>query len=900
MTADGTPRWERAWLARPLVALTKVVLRAPRLVILLSLLLAVASVVIAIRGLGFRTSRLDLLNPASSYNRRWLAYLDEFGDQDDLVIVVEGTGPDTIVPAIDELATRLSADSVHFQSVFWHRDLSLVRRKALHFLEIGQLRQIDLLLEELAPVLGGHWNQLNAVQLLGRAAAWSRRPNGAVQSAADSGPGDSQFSWTTTFADNFANCLTDDPAYRSPWEPLAQVVLGLEAQFNSEYLLADHGRLGFVLAWVPDQPAAADAVTRMRSIIEGVRGNHPHVSIGATGMPILESDEMRASQSDTLWASLLSLFGVACVFTAGFGGLRRPLLTVGVLLIALAWTLGYIVLSVGHLNILSVSFGMILIGLGIDFGIHYVAQYSQQLESNGDRQAALAATAGSVGPGIVTGGATTALAFYTAALTDFTGLAELGVIAAGGIVLCMLAAIVVLPAMIVLGDGTRRGPSENRTLPIATLLNWLTRSPRWVGVGSLLLTGFLGFGLFKLHYDHNLLNLQPSRSESVELERRLSARANRGVWFALSVSASREQLLEKKRHFDALAVVARTEEIASLLIPPSDAKQQVIARIRQRLARLPAQPTLIPVGQQGEAGRVMSELVSAGLNRPSLGAAGERILRMPPADYFRRVSSFQQQTANELLTVLGSIHALADPSPLRANDLPAPLVRRFLSPNGRHLLRIYGRGEIWDTDTLQRFVQAVETVDPDVTGHPIQTYYASHQMQRSYLHAAVYSLLAVSIVLMLDFRQIRYMLLAMLPMALGMLQMFGLLGWLGIPLNPANSIVLPLILGIGIDDGVHVVHDYLRHPGRRYQLSNPTATAVVITSATTMIGFGSMMMATHRGLRSLGQVLTLGIFCCLLSSLVVLPPLLSWLGTAFSAHELGDKLEDSTRDNLAT
>jgi predicted RND superfamily exporter protein len=181
-------------------------------------------------------------------------------------------------------------------------------------------------------------------------------------------------------------------------------------------------------------------------------------------------------------------------------------------------------------------------------------------------------------------------------------------------------------------------------------------------------------------------------------------------------------------------------------------------------------------------------------------------------------------------------------------------------------------------------VQAAERIDPQVTGHPVQTYYASRQMQQSYLHAAIYSLLAVAIVLMLDFRSVRFTLLAMVPLGFGVLQLAGLLGILNIPLNPANMIVLPLILGIGIDDGVHVVHDFLRQRGA-YRISNSTASAVVITSATTMIGFGSMMFSHHQGLRTLGQVLTLGVFCCLVSSLLVLPPLLSCLRSASQCEQ---------------
>lgn len=197
-----------------------------------------------------------------------------------------------------------------------------------------------------------------------------------------------------------------------------------------------------------------------------------------------------------------------------------------------------------------------------------------------------------------------------------------------------------------------------------------------------------------------------------------------------------------------------------------------------------------------------------------------------------------------------------------------------MSPQGHHLMRIFGQGDIWNMDRLERFVREIERVDPRVTGHPVQTFYASRQMQRSYVHAAIYAMLAVMIVLILDFRSLRISLLALVPLTLGILQLFGLLGLLGIPLNAANMIVLPLIIGIGLDDGVHVVHDYRRQRSL-YVLGNATASAIVLTSATTMLGFGSLMLAHHQGLRSLGQVLTIGVFCCMISSLVTLPALLA-------------------------
>ncbi|KKK57905.1 hypothetical protein LCGC14_3049780, partial [marine sediment metagenome] len=132
----------------------------------------------------------------------------------------------------------------------------------------------------------------------------------------------------------------------------------------------------------------------------------------------MENDEMRASQTAMLQASGLSLFGVACLFIAGFGGLRHPLVTVGSLLLALAWAFGYITMAIGHLNILSIAFAVILIGLGIDFGIHYVARYLQLRKTIHRSDDALAETALSVGPGIVTGAITTAIAVFMAGFTS--------------------------------------------------------------------------------------------------------------------------------------------------------------------------------------------------------------------------------------------------------------------------------------------------------------------------------------------------------------------------------------------------------------------------------------------------------------------------------------------------
>ena len=215
-----------------------------------------------------------------------------------------------------------------------------------------------------------------------------------------------------------------------------------------------------------------------------------------------------------------------------------------------------------------------------------------------------------------------------------------------------------------------------------------------------------------------------------------------------------------------------------------------------------------------------------------------------------------------------------------------------MGSSGRHLLKIYGRGDIWHFEPLERFVREVRTVDPRATGNPLQAYEASLEMKRSYEQAAVSAFLFILVVLWIDFRSVRHALLAVVPLVIGILQMLALMGLVGLDLNPANLIGIPLVLGIAVDYGVHVVHDFLERPGP-YRISASTANAVLVGALTTILGFGALMVASHKGLESLGRLLTLGVTCCTFSSLVVLPAVLTWLrpNTAINSAD-----EDADQD----
>lgn len=869
-------------LSKPIIAITRLALSFPGATLAIAIGLAIVCTALAASRLGYKSSRLDLLNPKSDYNRLWLDYIDEFGEEDDAVIVVEGSGRDAVLPVLNQLSAALAEEKRLFHSVLHEVDVSKFRQKALHFLQLNELQALDRFVNDRIAIADGEWSRLqfgnqvtNCMQRLQDA---QRSPAGNEAALL--------LKQLESRTSSLLASMDGSTQLRSPWADEVPAALLGSSELSNEYFLACEGRLGVVLLRLAvdknEFARGKEAIGALRQLIAQARVQHPEVKIGLTGLPIMENDEMQASQSSMFWASALSFLGVVIVVVAGFGGVRHAIMANFVLLIGMAWSFGYVTLTVGHLNILSVTFTVTLIGIGIDYGTYYISRYMQYRGAGMACDAALLETTRMVGGSIATGALTTAVAFFAAGLTSFVGVSELGIIAGGGILLCCVAQLFVLPALIHLVDHTRMGESNPTPLPIHSWINPLLKLPRLMIFGGAAATIVAAIGMKDLWYDHNLLNMQPRGLESVELEHKLLSE-DRGLMYAISIAGSREELIERKKKFEKLPSVERTVDIVSRLPPHDEAMQAVIRDINRQLSVLPEQPPDIAIDRIDELGAILAQAQQIVLQRPD-GAACARNLellrntlrRLPPADCYAKISHFQQRMAVELLGQLHVLRSISDLQPPQLSDLPESLVQRFVSRNGKYLLKVQPRGSVWDMQTLGKFVREVRSVDPRATGNPLQAYHASLEMKRSFEQAAIYALLVIIGVLYLDFRNLTHCALAALPLVMGLAATFGLLGFMNQPLNPANLIALPLLLGIGIDYGVHIVHEYLEQSGR-YRMSQATAVAVMVDALTTIIGFGSLMIASHRGLQSLGRVLTLGVAACTIASLWCLPAFLAWL-----------------------
>jgi predicted RND superfamily exporter protein len=798
-----------AWMSG---RMTSLAVRYPLLTLCLALVAASSSGLLALGRLQLRASRLDLLSPESHYNQRWLRYLDTFGDHDDGILMVVGDSPPRVAEALQWVGERL-ARQPQLTGVLYDQGLSGLVSKQLYLWSAEQRYRVYRSLRELA--------EGTARGLPG--------DDGAIQLAA----------YTTS----------DHPLLADP------------PALGGQLLVEDAGRIGLCLVRLPHPDQEPVAASRQLALVRqqqaAARKEFPDLDFLLTGMPVLEADEGASSQRDAIVSTLVSFVLVGLIFRLGFRRWQHPLLSLVTLGFSLVMTLGAATLLVGHLNLLSVAFSAILVGLGIDFSIHYVARVETLLAQTPGMGMARGAgvAAEQVGPAILTGGLTTASAFGVAGLTPFLGVAELGIISAAGIVISVLATLTVLPALMVWADSLGRRVSPVHRLAAGRPAPSAVRPPPvrlpdrpvvggwcvWLGaVASLLVTWAGVDGLSRLSFDHNLLNLHAGGSESVAAEGLLRERTGSSTWYAILVADSDAAALRLAERLEQLPEVSRVEHLGQLLGGAAESG-----------------------GQVGRIDQVRREIAAC---HWAAERAAERLRVWPAA------MGAAPESAQRLVTTVLASTSNVPPS---LSDISPGLTERMVGRGGERLLRVYASENIWDREPLERFVRALEGVEPSVTGHPVQAYYASEEMRRSFLLAALYASLAVAAWLMLDLGSLRLVGLAMLPVAVSLLQLGCVMAWLGLDFNPANLIALPLIMGIGLDDGVHVLHDF-RGDGSKnwYWPSAATLRALVLTSLTTMAGFGSLMLASHQGLASLGCLLVLGVALCLLNSLLLLPALL--------------------------
>jgi uncharacterized protein len=888
-------------LSRFLFAIERFAYRYSILVIAASLILAILSLWVTAQKLTFKTGRGDLVAKGLPYVKLYKNYRAQFEDLSGMVVAVEGENPADMSGFAEALEKKLQAQPHLFSKVVYKIDTSYFRSRFLLYLDQYELKTLTRKLEDhqdflesvnIAPGLHPLLSSINAEISSGMVDSLLTDFLGGEEESEENSEDEADLSMLIRLLEEMTRFLTGETSYLSPWQALFKG--GDESLREQGYMVSKNGELLFVLI-VPNDDETSftgykDAVEQARQVIAETRKDFPGVTVGLTGEDVISSDEMVTTQSDVETASKIALVGVALLFIIAYQGVVKPLLAVFCLLLGLSWTMGFTTLTIGHLNILSVVFTTILIGLGIDFGIHILERFKEERQQDNEILPALKKTLQGTGKGNFAGAITTAIAFGSMVLTDFIGIVELGWIAGWGILFCMVAMLLVLPALITVEEKWRK-PCYTQIKPTtAKQRGWVDKLFDHyyliIGVCTVLVL-IASISLKDLHFDYNLLNLQAKGTEAVQYEIKILESAGRSAWSAAILADSFQELKEKERQLKALPTVARVESITAVI--PEDQEQNAHI-IRENLAPLlkdlEVEPedvdfslkalnkTLkgIQFKLQGREGDELDPVKVAG-NR--VRNFREQSQKMEPSRAEKRLRNFSQLLFADYRNLMEELKVNADVQLVKLEEIPETLRKRYISQKGKYVAHIFPSVDIWDLDERQKYLDALRSVDPNVTGTAVHMFESTRLMTEGYVNGGLYAMTAIIMYVFFLFRNLRTVFFVLLPVLVGSIWTVGVMELIGLKLNMANLVILPLILGIGVVNGIHIIHRYREEENKHVSiLAKSTGQAVLLSSLTTMIGFGSMMVANHYGVFSLGMVLTLGVFNCLIASVTFLPALL--------------------------
>ena len=877
--------------------------RWPKVVLTLALIGAVASIVITATRLQFQPDRNDLLARSLPWNKTFIDWQNTFPGKDDLIVIVDaGEDRAQAGPLVDKLASAIG-QAAGISKVEWKHPRASYSGKTIRLLpwdrftaQVQELTEAKTLLQSpsAAALIGAITRQLRASE---------SQPEGAAT--------DSATQQTQAIAKiNSLNHLIDALRKRLAAEEDNEATLAQLMQMQPEFAYLSPDDRFYFLRVTPRRDEGslnefATAIGSIRAVLASheVEAAAAGMSLGLTGIPVIEMDETQVATLDSTIASIVSVILILLLLMIAFYSVRTPLLAVLSLLIGIAWSFGYVTLFVGHLQVISVVFTVMLLSLGVAYGIHIASRFElmrhEHAPGPGGFLATLRDTIETIGPGVFTGAITTAAAFATTLFTDFKGVAEMGHIAGVGIMLCLLAMFSVFPALLRLFRNEQRHfkPMENRWFHFFDE-SWVTpfvRKPSVTITLTLIITVTSIAAITRMHFDFDLLKLFPRGVASVDWQTRLS-QAGRPIYFGASVCKDLEEARELARKMREESTVSATMGGIGILFPEQDERK--IQRLNELRTQLISQTTEIDPANAGPdllttfrslqlamtiaITRPMPEEIREALSRlnKTTGSAITLMESMPPAKRQQREGRLDTEYRGWRGQSARMIFAALDVSPLTRDDLPAALLDPYIAADGSVVLEVYpnlpaGISSILDPAFLPKYVVDMESVDADITGPAPQIYRSGVLIKESYQLAGIAAFLLVFALVYLDFMRLIDALLCLVPVTIGFAVTFGLMWLLGMQINPANIIVLPLMFGIGVDAGVHMIHRYRQSPTTRpLGLSDGTGKGITITNLATVLGFATLMFARHRGVASLGFVLTVGIALTTLACWFVMPAVL--------------------------
>ena len=850
--------------------------RRPMAVVAAAVMLTVACGMYVKDNLGMNTSTKEMLSADLPWRQLDLQYEREFPHHtDNILVVIEASTPDQALDAADVLYQELMQRPEQFRSVYYNSAMTIFRNSALLFLDTGELQDLADSLAAIQPFLArltgdesirGLFSMLSdAVEALEDGEDFDLAPLLKQVNAA-------------------LEAIAQDREYSVSWHRLMSGEDdggGVQREFIIVQPVLD-----------PASPLPADAaITGLRNIV-GELGLETRFGtrVRLTGNVVLEQEELLSVQRGTQLVFLLSLVSVTVLLQLGLGSLRMVVATQLTLLIGLVFTAAIATLTLGELNLISVAFAVLYVGLGADFAIHYCLRYRELLFSGIENAEAVEQSALHIASSLFLCAVSNAVGFFAFIPTDFDGVAELGLISGIGMFISLLVTVMLLPPLLMLlplrrpGDMTAAARWDNTlSRMLVTPFNH-ARAVRAIALVAIIV--MLGV-ILNLRFDYNILNLKDPSSESVQTYQDLLKDSGTSPWTGVMLAKDRDEAQRLIHEYEQLDVVDKTIWIGDFIPEDQDQKLAIIEEMNLLLGVLPQTGEAAPASGADEEAALRSFLARLE-QAPTVGSQPEFLkLQHNLRAFLDRTAQMGEGARNAALARLS--HSLLASLPgrletLRASlnadhitheSLPEALVGRWQSADGHYLIEIMPRRNINENGAMRDFVETLQKVDARVIGAPVINLEAGDAVIKAFSQAFRYALVAIVVMLFFMLHRGQDVLYVLVPLLVATLMTGAASVVLDIPINFANIIALPLLLGIGVDNGIHIVHRFrTAPPDDTHLMRTSSARAVVISTLTNIAGLGNLAFSPHLGTASLGEILAIGIGMTMLCTFVILPSLL--------------------------
>ncbi len=852
-------------LRSALVQLVDLCARYCRTVIAAGLLLMVAAGAYDVARFTITTDVQAMISPKLPWHQRQTAFSRAFPPRG-ILAVVSATTPENATLAANALVQDISKRQDLFRSVVQSGSGEFFDRNGLLFLPadevkkaIGGLAQARPLISELAgdPTVRG------IVRALSFAANGVERGEIKLD----------QLAWPLSLAERTLSDILAGKQTNYSWQELMQ------GHASGPRELQRFIQIDPVLNFKALQPGERATSAIQQAAADLKLAAVYDARVGLTGPVPLEDDQFLVIKQSAPRDTLIALVGTMIVLWLALRSWKIVASVFFSLAVGLSVTAALGLIMVGAFNLISIAFFVLFVGLGVDFGIQFSVRYRSERHEQNDLRTALQSTARKMATPLALAASATAVGFLSFIPTSYTGLSELGLIAGCGMIIAFLCSITLVPAMLALLNPAGE-PGSIGFSWLAPLDDFLQRHRIAVIAGTIGLALAGAPLLVHLRFDFNPIDLQNPNAPSVvtyrELKQNPETRGNNAEILAPTL----EQANETARRLAAIPEVSITRTLSSFVPADQPQKLATIAGASKVLSEA-LNPAFRPPPPSDEDTIDAIQSTAAYLLKITGDATG------PGAELARHVSALLTKLAQADVAVRKRAEAVFVPplvdnlkrlgkalkaSEITVQTLPESLVRDWLTPDGQARVQVVPRGDVDDVNVLRRFTTSVLAADPSATGPAISYYESGRSVTRAFIEATLLALGSITVLLLLTLRRITDVLLTLIPLLLAGAVTLEISVIIGLVLNFANIIAVPLLLGVGVAFKIYYIMAW--RAGRTKLLQSPLTKAIVSSALTNAIAFGSMWASTYPGMSSMGELMALSLLCTMGAAVFFQPVLM--------------------------